>query len=180
MTIVAKLQPWDRRPDESGPAFEAFALYRDAGPGRTVATVASECHKGVSILNRWSQRHDWVDRAAAYDTEVARRAAVKAVESDAAALARQVRQARAIQAKAVKRFQGADAAADLSAAEAARVWALAAKEEREARRLPAKVDVKHGGSVGVWFGFDEEVAQIESRAGAPGEIDDDDGDDPSQ
>lgn len=139
--MTAKLQAWDRRAIETAEAFEAFALYRDAGSGRTIEAVSEALSKHYAQLAKWSARHEWVARAAAYDTEVARRASAKAIESDADALARQIEDARAIQADARARFvEAATDASDMSRAEAARVWAMAAKEEREARRLPAKVE----------------------------------------
>ncbi len=162
--MAAKLQAWDRRAAESAQAFEAFVMYRDLGPSRGMAAVGSELGKSIPLLERWSSRHEWVSRAAAYDTEVARRASARTIESDADALARQIEDARAMQAEARQRFvEAATDASDMSRAEAARVWAMAAKEEREARRLPAKVDVKHGGSMGVWYGFDPEVDEHEHR-----------------
>lgn len=162
--MAGELQAWDRRETESAKAYAAFLVYRAAGKDRSVVAVAEACQKGVSILNRWSQRHDWPARAKAYDIEVSRLASPKAAETDAEALARQIEDARLMQIDARARFvEAATDASDMSRAEAARVWAMAAKEEREARRLPAKVDVKHGGSMGVWYGFDPEVDEHEHR-----------------
>ncbi len=168
--MAAKLHAWDRRAAESAKAFEAFAVYREQGAGRSLVRVSQEHGKSIATVTAWSGRHEWVSRAAAYDTEVARRASARTIESDADALARQIEDARAMQAEARQRFvEAATDASDMSRAEAARVWAMAAKEEREARRLPAKVDVKHGGSMGVWFGFDPEVDEREHRNDQPDE-----------
>lgn len=139
--MAGELQAWDRRAAESAKAFEAFVVYRDGGATRSVERVAETLQKDHTFLRKWSARHEWVSRAAAYDTEVARRASARTIESDADALARQIEDARAMQAEARQRFvEAATDASDMSRAEAARVWAMAAKEEREARRLPAKVE----------------------------------------
>lgn len=148
--MTGELQAWDRRETESAKAFAAFALYRDMAAGRSIERVAETLQKDHTFLRRWSARHEWVARAAAYDTEVARRASAKAIESDADALARQIEDARLMQIEARARFvEAATDASDMSRAEAARVWAMAAKEEREARRLPAKVEHtgKDGGPI---------------------------------
>lgn len=136
-----ELRAWDRREAESAVAFKAFAAYRDMGVGRSLPKVGEALGKHHDHLGRWSARHEWVSRAAAYDTEVARRASAKSIESDADALVRQIEDARLMQIDARARFvEAATDASDMSRAEAARVWAMAAKEEREARRLPAKVE----------------------------------------
>jgi hypothetical protein len=37
--------PWDRQPDESMQAFEAFAIYRDMSYQRSLAAVGRKLHK---------------------------------------------------------------------------------------------------------------------------------------
>ena len=62
-------RPWDRRADESDPAFEAFALYLETGSlrdayrqrsGKAQATAAPGAWTG------WSTKYNWVSRRAAY------------------------------------------------------------------------------------------------------------------
>lgn len=169
--MTAPLRPWDRRADETVPAFEAFAHYRDSDPKtRSIERTSEALGKIPANLYKWSVRHEWVNRVKAHDTDIARRASERTEEDDVEALARQVRTMRAVQAQMGKRLL--TNAESVSPADAGRLLIAAAKEEREARRLPAKVDVEHGGSVGVWFGFDDEVARVEARADG-----DDDGDD---
>ena len=60
-----------RKPGESARAFEAYQTYRDMGAARSLAGVGQKCNKGVSILGRWSSRWSWVERAAAYDADLA-------------------------------------------------------------------------------------------------------------
>jgi len=61
------VNPWDRQPGESGKAFEAFAIYRDLGPSRTILEVARRLSKSRQLLTRWAKKHRWHERAAAYD-----------------------------------------------------------------------------------------------------------------
>jgi hypothetical protein len=61
--------PWDRRPGESAPAFEAFCVYREAGPQRNVRGVATQLGKARSLIFRWSSAHAWVNRASAWDVD---------------------------------------------------------------------------------------------------------------
>ncbi len=59
--------PWERCRAESGPAFEAFATYRDMGPSCSIRKAAGRLGKSPSLLERWSAAHGWSDRAFAYD-----------------------------------------------------------------------------------------------------------------
>ena len=61
-------EAWDRAEGESPEAFQAFALYRDLGvDGRSTARVARELGKTKQLTDRWSGKHRWVVRAAAWD-----------------------------------------------------------------------------------------------------------------
>lgn len=66
-------RPYERREDESDPAFEAFAAYRDLGLSRTQAEVAKESGKDASLIARWGSKYDWRKRTHAWDMEVDRR-----------------------------------------------------------------------------------------------------------
>ena len=60
-------RPWDRQPNESPQAFEAFATYRDMAYQRSLAAVGWRLHKIRTLLSRWSAAHGWVKRVAAWD-----------------------------------------------------------------------------------------------------------------
>ena len=60
-------RPWDRQPDESMQAFEAFAIYRDMAYERSLAAAAWKLRKTKKLLERWSAAHGWVKRVAAWD-----------------------------------------------------------------------------------------------------------------
>lgn len=60
---------WERQPEETSKPFEAFCVYRDLGPGRSLAQVAEKLKKSGTLIGRWSGAYDWVKRATAWDAE---------------------------------------------------------------------------------------------------------------
>lgn len=60
--------PWDRRPRETSKAYAAFVIYRDMGTDRTVRSVAEALNKSGTLIAGWSGKHNWVARAAAWDS----------------------------------------------------------------------------------------------------------------
>jgi hypothetical protein len=65
---------WGRMPGETMRAWEAFEIYRDAGPSRTVEVVVEELarrHDGgerrFSTVKQWKTTNRWDDRAWAWD-----------------------------------------------------------------------------------------------------------------
>jgi hypothetical protein len=42
-------------------------VYRDLGPSRSLQAVAQKLAKSIPLLKRWSARHRWQERVAAYD-----------------------------------------------------------------------------------------------------------------
>jgi hypothetical protein len=62
---------WEPQSGESGPAFTAFAIYRDLDPEeRSIDLVVQELHKSRTLIGRWSGRWNWVKRAHAYDAHL--------------------------------------------------------------------------------------------------------------
>lgn len=64
---AADREPFDRQPEESDKAFEAFVLYRSMGAERTISKVTKQLHKRVGICERWSREQGWSYRAAEWD-----------------------------------------------------------------------------------------------------------------
>lgn len=58
--------PWERN-QESPEAWAAFVQYRDAGAERSVRSVARALDKSATLIAKWSVKHHWVDRVAAWD-----------------------------------------------------------------------------------------------------------------
>ena len=74
--------PWERQEGEGGKAYEAFAVYRDMGAGRTVSGVARQLRKSRTLVDRWKRQWNWAERVRAYDRELehaAHEEALKAV-----------------------------------------------------------------------------------------------------
>lgn len=66
-------RPYERREKEGDEAFEAFAIYRDMGVGRSLVRVGEQLSKSEVLMARWSGVHEWVKRTHAYDMEIDRR-----------------------------------------------------------------------------------------------------------
>jgi hypothetical protein len=84
-------KPWMRIPKETPKAFEAFCIYRDLGPGRTIPEVQSFYSKSPSYirqLHEWSRTNDWVERATAFDDMIAERTAEASADRAVRAAAR--------------------------------------------------------------------------------------------
>jgi len=57
---------FDQQEKESTKAFEAFTIYLNLGPGRSLAAVGQKVGKSKALMERWSKRHNWVARVEAY------------------------------------------------------------------------------------------------------------------
>ncbi len=65
---------WEQREKETGPAFTAFEAYRAMPPDeRSLAKLGVSLGKSTTLMEGWSSKHDWVDRARAWDNELARK-----------------------------------------------------------------------------------------------------------
>jgi hypothetical protein len=64
---VRERESWEKLKGESYKAWEAFTVYRDMGPTRTLARAGQHLGKGRAIIEEWSAKHHWVDRASDYD-----------------------------------------------------------------------------------------------------------------
>lgn len=62
-------EPWERQPNETPRAYEAFTVYRDLGRGRSIAKAARKEGKAKVTWEKWSRANNWVERVAAWDAE---------------------------------------------------------------------------------------------------------------
>ncbi len=67
-------EPWDRRRDEPAKAYSAFEIYLNLPPGQRTLKAAYRLHTGnedaaspADSFKAWARRHDWEERALAYD-----------------------------------------------------------------------------------------------------------------
>lgn len=72
MAEVYVPEPWEQQEGETSKAFEAFCVYRDLGPSRSVAKACRMLGKSKGTLERWTTKYQWTQRATAWDAEVAR------------------------------------------------------------------------------------------------------------
>ena len=73
MVNQQKLDPWERQSTESTQAFAAFSHYRDLGSSRSLRSVSRDIGKSLSLIARWSLKHEWIDRTAHWDAEIDRK-----------------------------------------------------------------------------------------------------------
>jgi hypothetical protein len=75
---------WSRMPSESARALDAAREYFKMGASRSIASVSRTLGKHVSLLERWSKRWVWVERATAYDDHLAKQEQIE-IEKQASA-----------------------------------------------------------------------------------------------
>lgn len=99
-------KPWERQKGESEKAFEAFAVYRDMGEKRTLTAVAEKLQKSGSLIRRWKDRWDWVERVRAYDNGLEKEARAKAIKDRKDMSDRHIKIAMQLQKKALEALNG--------------------------------------------------------------------------
>lgn len=63
---------WERKKGESSEAYAAFKLYYQMGDKRSCTRVVQKLNKSRALITGWCSKWDWVERARAYDNELAR------------------------------------------------------------------------------------------------------------
>ena len=66
-------KPWERQSGETAKAYAAFLLYRDMPAVDRSVAAAWGRKKGGKQWERWCTSHDWVNRAAEHDSDLASR-----------------------------------------------------------------------------------------------------------
>lgn len=74
-------QPWEQLPEESSRAFASFIAYRDMGLRRSYHALAQQINKNPSSVAELSKRHDWLERARAWDAFVDREIQKEQIEA---------------------------------------------------------------------------------------------------
>lgn len=68
--LDARPAAWDRLPDETGRAYDAFTRYLDLPPrDRSAAAVARAGRYATGTCQGWASKHRWRERAAAWDAD---------------------------------------------------------------------------------------------------------------
>lgn len=65
---------WERQPNESEQAWQAFLVFRNLGENRSVHAVCEELSKSRQLISRWKSTWFWDDRVLAYDNSLQREA----------------------------------------------------------------------------------------------------------
>lgn len=65
---------WERQTGEGDKAWEAFVIYRDLGPDRSLRQVAKRLERSPGYLEELSRTKGWTERVAAWDAELDRQA----------------------------------------------------------------------------------------------------------
>lgn len=130
---------WERRVRESAKAYAAFSSYRDMGSDRSLQKVAQSLSKSLTLVKRWSSEHEWVERARAYDNDLARAAKAQAEKELKDMTARHIKIAMQLQTKAVTALSQLPVA-EMSPKEILSFLAEATKMERVNRAEEARVD----------------------------------------
>lgn len=102
---------WERRPDESDPAWQAFETYREQKPGeRSLSQVARTLSKSRPLITRWAGKYAWQLRVAAYDRDLDRRWREQTLHLRREAAEQDSRLARAMLGKVVQALNHIDPA----------------------------------------------------------------------
>jgi hypothetical protein len=146
------VQPWERQPNESAKAFQAFDLYLQRGTERSIRKVAAELNKSVALCARWSRRHGWVERAREYDVFLAAEKARALVAREVDSRLRRARHGELIESTGTRAIQQIAAQVlagtrELTVTEAAQLAAVGSRMDREAVQSAPGVTVNVGVNV---------------------------------
>ena len=101
-------EPWERLEGEGVKAYEAFSVYLELGEERSIRAVAKQLNKSTTLIGRWSRTYQWVERTAAYDVDVQRKAHAQAVKKRRKMADRHISIALKLQEKALQALKDMD------------------------------------------------------------------------
>ena len=125
-------EPWERQPGETARAYEAFAVYRDLGPDRSINKTARALDKNRTTIGEWSAKYDWVKRTEAWDAEQDRIARQSQIDEIKKMRKRHADLATAMLVKATKALRSIPED-EIKAGDVSRMVDIAAKLERISR-----------------------------------------------
>jgi len=69
--MTNQIRPWDRQPNETAKAYEAFLVYRELELNkRSIELVCKRLKKSNPLIHRWSKKYNWHERIREYDSHV--------------------------------------------------------------------------------------------------------------
>lgn len=171
-------KPWERQDGESAKAFEAFRVYRDLGPNRSIGKALNASKgSGASkdMFKTWSARWKWVNRAAQWDSYLDEQRRKETENEITKMNKRHAEQARIFQMKAMERIRNINME-EIDASQAIRFLAEGVKIERLAMGISDKVEHEitgaGGGPIAVVDQTPERVAEILAILNSAGVIPD--------
>lgn len=102
------IEPWERQPGETEKAYEAFLVYKNLGPGRSIKKVSDRLHKTYALIYRWNMRYGWKTRVEAFDRENERVEQERIQKERAEMIKRHIKIGLAAQGKALKALDRMD------------------------------------------------------------------------
>lgn len=97
-----EIMSWERQPNESVQAYEAFYLYLKMGNKRSLRKVEQELDKSHTLIGRWSSQWEWQRRSRDYDNELRRKEFEETQEAAKKMRKRQIQTAMLMQQKAIQ------------------------------------------------------------------------------
>jgi len=175
---------WDQLSGETARVFQAFVVYRELGPRRSLRDAAQKFYypkepdhpasrTQVARFQEWSAKHEWVRRCNEYDTYLAQAATQARLDEIENMNARQSSIGVQLQYRGFEKLQGVDLSS-LSPTEALR-WVLeGARIERLARGEATRRDEIAGtkGGAPISVSVDQVMAKLGRLT-----LDEDDADD---
>lgn len=104
------IKPWERMPGETSKQFEAFSIFRDIGPSRSISEVANLWSESgaTSRLREWARKNKWHQRVIDYDEHMDRIIVVSHEEEIKKMVVRHAREAKLFQSKVHERLEKID------------------------------------------------------------------------
>lgn len=98
---------WERMPEETSKQFEAFSIFRDIGPSRSISGVANLWSESgaTSRLREWARKNKWHQRVIDYDEHMDRIMVVSHEEEIKKMVVRHAREAKLFQSKVHDRLE---------------------------------------------------------------------------
>jgi hypothetical protein len=153
------LEPWDRQANETSLAYAAFCVYRDMGVTRSRMRTARQLGRVVRVIEEWTEKHNWLERAQKYDDYLAHQARVV---NEKAILEMQKRHAGfavQLQRKALEKLKILELD-DMSPGDLLQFIMQGAKLERQARGVTDDPDKEKAGQVQVIVSYNEANVNI--------------------
>ena len=142
-------KPWERQSGETAKGYAAFLHYRDLPAiDRSVAAAWGRKKQGAKQWERWCASHNWVNRAAEHDSDLASRRRERMAKELERAQDNAVTVIRAALAKVRARIEGMDAE-ELAAGQIPAALKTLVELEFKALGQEDKLALKHEGKIEV-------------------------------